>query len=78
LTPFNYLVKDAAMNIKEDIRKAINRLGIKDGEFAYLCGIHPVTLSRYLNGHREPDSRALKKMWPHLHPEDAAESDKAA
>lgn len=57
-----------AMNIKQEIQNALERLGWTATKLANEAGVAPPVLTRFLSGDRDGiHSKTLEKLWPFIY-----------
>ncbi len=48
------------------IKKKLKEKHLSEKEFAQLCNVTPITMTRYINGDRVPNYHVVRKMAYHL------------
>ena len=54
------------MDIKQQIKSALEKSGLSQSKFAQLTGVDQSVISRAVRGKRSVTLATLEKLWPHI------------
>lgn len=54
------------MNIQQQIKDTLTRLGISQSRLAAMAGVSQSVISRAVSGKRSVTGKTLERLWPHI------------